>query len=219
MNTPLMMFIENIGIVAFAISGAVVGARKDMDIFGINLLALVTATGGGLIRDLILDNTPPVMFVNPIYTVIALVTANIAFLVMYLRRPVPKGITPVYESLLFWLDTLGLAAFTVDGAFTAIRSAHGDNLFLVVFLGVITGIGGGILRDVFADRVPAVLIKHVYALACIAGAVITALIWRYSGNELMASLLGFISIVVVRFLAMHYKWNLPTAHLHDDSKP
>ncbi len=218
MNSPLMIFIENIGIIAFAISGAVVGARKDMDIFGINLLALVTATGGGLIRDLIIDNTPPAMFVNPVYTVIALVTANIAFIVMYLRKPIPKGITPVYEKLLFWLDTFGLAAFTVDGIFTGIHSAHSDNYFLLIFLGVVTGIGGGIVRDVFADKVPAVLIKHVYAIACIVGAILTVAIWHFTGNELFATLSGFISIVVLRFLAMHFEWNLPTAHLHDDHK-
>ena len=82
MNSGVMVLIENIGIIAFAISGAVVAAKKDMDIFGINLLALVTATGGGLIRDIIIDNIPPAMFVNPAYTIITLITANLAFIVM-----------------------------------------------------------------------------------------------------------------------------------------
>lgn len=213
MNTPIMMLIEYVGIIAFAISGAVVAARKDMDIFGINLLALATATGGGLIRDLIINNTPPAMFVNPMYTIIALITANTAFLVMYLKKPMPKEISPLYDKLLFFLDTLGLAAFTVGGTFTGINSPYSDNMFLVSFLGVVTGIGGGIMRDVFADKVPYVLVKHVYAIASIAGSVVTVILWRYTANEITATLAGFFTIVILRLLAMHFEWNLPTVHL------
>lgn len=215
MNSTIMTIIENVGLIAFAISGAVVAARKDMDLFGINLMALVTATGGGLIRDIIIDRIPPVMFVNPSLTIITLITANIAFVVMYLKKPMPKGITPVYDKLLFWLDTLGLAAFTVDGAFAGIYSDYSDNLFLVAFLGVITGIGGGLIRDVFADKIPYVLVKHVYAIACIAGAAVTVLLWKFTGSELISSLCGFSTIVLLRFLAMHFEWNLPTVHLHE----
>ncbi len=215
MNSLIMVIIENVGLIAFAISGAVVAAKKDMDLFGINLMALVTATGGGLIRDIIIDRIPPVMFVNPSLTIITLITANIAFVVMYLKKPMPKGITPVYDKLLFWLDTLGLAAFTVDGAFAGIYSDYSDNLFLVAFLGVITGIGGGLIRDVLADKVPYVLVKHVYAIACIAGAAVTVLLWRFTGSELISSLFGFSTIVLLRFLAMHFEWNLPTVHMHE----
>ena len=215
MNSLIMTIIENIGLIAFAISGAVVAAKKDMDLFGINLMALVTATGGGLIRDIIIDRIPPVMFVNPSLTIITLITANIAFVIMYLKKPMPKGITPVYDKLLFWLDTLGLAAFTVDGAFAGIYSDYSDNLFLVAFLGVITGIGGGLIRDVLADKVPYVLVKHVYAIACIAGAAVTVLLWKFTGSELISSICGFTTIVLMRFLAMHFEWNLPTVHLHE----
>jgi uncharacterized membrane protein YeiH len=215
MNSLIMVIIENVGLIAFAISGAVVAAKKDMDLFGINLMALVTATGGGLIRDIIIDRIPPVMFVNPSLTIITLITANIAFVVMYLKKPMPKGITPVYDKLLFWLDTLGLAAFTVDGAFAGIYSDYSDNLFLVAFLGVITGIGGGLIRDVLADKVPYVLVKHVYAIACIAGAAVTVLLWRFTGSELISSICGFSTIVLLRFLAMHFEWNLPTVHMHE----
>ena len=178
-------------------------------------MALVTATGGGLIRDIIIDRIPPVMFVNPSLTIITLITANIAFVVMYLKKPMPKGITPVYDKLLFWLDTLGLAAFTVDGAFAGIYSDYSDNLFLVAFLGVITGIGGGLIRDVLADKVPYVLVKHVYAIACIAGAAVTVVLWKFTGSELISSLFGFSTIVLLRFLAMHFEWNLPTVHMHE----
>ena len=215
MNSLIMVIIENVGLIAFAISGAVVAAKKDMDLFGINLMALVTATGGGLLRDVIIDRIPPIMFVSPSLTIITLITANIAFVVMYLKKPMPKGITPVYDKLLFWLDTLGLAAFTVDGAFAGIYSDYSDNLFLVAFLGVITGIGGGLIRDVLADKVPYVLVKHVYAIACIAGSVVTVFLWKYTGSELISSMAGFFTIVILRYLAMHFEWNLPTVHLHE----
>ena len=210
MNSAIMVLIENIGIIAFAISGAVVAAKKDMDIFGINLLALVTATGGGLIRDIIIDKIPPAMFVNPAYTIITLITANLAFIIMRYQKPMPKAVTPFYDTLIFWLDTLGLAAFTVDGSFTGITSPYGDNLFLVAFLGIVTGIGGGMIRDVLADDIPAVLTKHVYAIACIAGSIVLVLLWKYTASELISSLAGFFTIVIIRFLAMHFKWNLPT---------
>ena len=215
MNSLIMVIIENVGLIAFAISGAVVAAKKDMDLFGINLMALVTATGGGLLRDVIIDRIPPVMFVNPSLTIITLITANIAFIVMYLKKPIPKGITPVYDKLLFWLDTLGLAAFTVDGAFAGVYSEYSDNLFLVAFLGVITGIGGGLIRDVLADKVPYVLVKHVYAIACIAGAAVTVLLWKHTQSELISSVCGFFTIVILRFLAMHFEWNLPTVHMNE----
>lgn len=216
MNSMLMVIIENVGLIAFALSGAVVAAKKDMDLFGINLLALVTATGGGLIRDIIIDVIPPAMFVNPSYTIITLITANIAFVVMYMKKPLPKGMSPFYDQLLFWLDTLGLAAFTVDGVFTGIQSQYSDNMFLVAFLGVVTGIGGGIIRDLLADKVPYVLVKHVYAIACIAGSIVTVLLWHFTESELISSLSGFFTIVILRFLAMAFKWNLPTVHLSDD---
>ena len=148
-----------------------------------------------------------------IYTIITLITANLAFLAMYIKRPIPKGITPIYDKLLFWLDTLGLAAFTVDGTFTGIHSGFGSNLFLVAFLGIVTGIGGGLIRDILANVVPAVLIKHVYAIACIAGAIVTVLLWKYTANEVISTIAGFLTIVILRFFAMHFKWNLPTVHL------
>lgn len=216
--TSFMMFIEYIGIVAFAISGVVVAAKKDMDIFGCNLLALATVTGGGLIRDMIIDRIPPVMFVNPMYTIMTVITANIAFLALYFQKPMPKGITPLYEKALFWLDTLGLAAFTVDGAFVGLYSQYADNLFLCATLGVLTGIGGGIIRDVFANKIPDVLVKHVYAIACIAGAAVVVFLWKYTGNETICSIFGFAIIVIIRWLAMHFEWDLPTAHLHDKNK-
>ena len=78
-----------------------------------------------------------------------------------------------------------------------------------------TGIGGGIIRDVFADKIPYVLVKHVYAIACIAGSIVTVFLWKYTGNDVLSTIAGFLTIVILRFLAMHFEWNLPTVHLQD----
>lgn len=121
---------DMIGTIAFALSGAAVAARKGMDIFGINILALVTATGGGVIRDVIVGMNPPLSFQNPIYLVASLVTANIAFIIMSLRKGKTEDhFVVVPERALFWFDTVGLAAFTVDGAIVGYNSQEIAHLF------------------------------------------------------------------------------------------
>ena len=126
-------FMDLLGTIAFAISGALVGVKRDMDIFGINILAVITACGGGMTRDVVIGKEPPVMFVNPIYVLIAVITANIVFLYLYTNRRLP-GSKKTLNALFFWCDTLGLAAFTVDGVFAGINIGM-DRLFLCTFLG------------------------------------------------------------------------------------
>ena len=106
-----LLFVEIVGTIAFAISGAMLGLEKKMDIFGVNILAITTATGGGVIRDLIIGQVPPVMFQNPSYVFIAVITANITFCVVYFGRKQAKTdrhVKAFYELSLFWCDTLGL---------------------------------------------------------------------------------------------------------------
>lgn len=198
-----------IGTVAFAISGAVVAIRKRMDIFGVCILALATATGGGAIRDLLIGKTPPMMFRNPIYVLISVVTACIVFLFMYFQKKEQgKRMAAFYEKVLFLCDSLGLAAFTVDGVHAGMLFAGYKNLFLVVFLGVITGVGGGILRDVFAQELPMIFVKQVYACASILGGIATGVLWSLIGqnNAMMA---GFVVTLLVRVFAAHFRWDLP----------
>ena len=142
-------FMDLLGTIAFAISGALVGVKRDMDIFGVNILAVITACGGGMTRDIVIGKEPPVMFVNPIYVLIAVITANIVFLYLYTNRRLP-GSKKALNALLFWCDTLGLAAFTVDGVFAGINIGM-NRLFLCTFLGTVTGVGGGAIRDIFAN--------------------------------------------------------------------
>ena len=218
MTLLIIEYLGLIGTVAFAISGAILAVRKKMDAFGVNILAVIASTGGGILRDLIIGRTPPVMFSNPIYVVIAVITANVVFLYLYITRKRDKQKGKVhrtdtaaylYEKCYFWFDTLGLAAFSVDGARTGFHYPM-DSLFLVVFLGTVTGVGGGILRDICADKMPDVFVRHIYALASLLGALTTGVLLMYVGtDEPAAAVCGAAVVILIRVLASHYKWNFP----------
>ena len=165
----LIFAFEIIGTVAFSVSGAMTGLKKNMDIFGVMILGVVTAIGGGVTRDLILGITPPGTFGHPVYAIVATVTAIITFLPA-IRRLLTSN-QHVHDFVLLILDSLGLGVFTVVGIQTAYSVSTGRGAFLVVFVGVITGVGGGVLRDVLAGEKPYIFVKHIYACASIVGAV------------------------------------------------
>lgn len=209
MTWTLLGIFDLIGTIAFAISGAFVGIRKNMDIFGVNVLAITTACGGGLMRDLIIGHIPPRMFVNPFFVAVAAIVANIVFLLMYLHSQMPREVAPVYDRMLFWFDTLGLAAFTVDGVIAGVDAEFYDNTFLICFLGFITAVGGGALRDVMANQMPDIFHKHIYAVAAIAGSVLMAILFHTTDSQRVAMIGGFLLVLILRNLAAHFHWNLP----------
>lgn len=208
MITILIIF-DFIGTIAFATAGALVAIRKEMDIFGVNVMAVCTATGGGVIRDLLIGITPPHAFRNPKYVLVACITANIVFFFLSRHPKVTKAVRAIYDSIYFSFDTLGLAAFTIDGVMAGVNAGHESNIFLLVFLGMITGVGGGVLRDVLAIRTPDIFRKHIYALSSILGALIVALAVRLPGYETSGMVAGFFAIIIIRCLAARFKWNLP----------
>ena len=207
MELPILI-LEIVGTVAFAVSGAMIGVRKNMDIFGIAVLGLVTAAGGGVIRDLVLGIHPPVLFREPIYAVVAVATSLVLFL------PPIRGFFDrnrrVYDVVLFVMDTVGLAVFTVAGIRTAYSVSSTYGTFLLVFVGVITGVGGGVLRDVLAGERPYIFVKHVYACASILGALVCAVLWDFIGQG-MAMAAGAAVVIVIRVLAAWFHWSLPHA--------
>ena len=215
MPWSLLFLLDLVGTIAFAISGAFVGIRKGMDIFGVNVLAVTTACGGGLMRDLIIGSIPPQMFRNSFFVGVAIVVANVVFLLMYLHRHMPRKLAPLYDRMLFWFDSLGLAAFTVDGVMAGIAMGHGDNEFLVCFLGFMTAVGGGALRDVLASQMPDIFRKHIYAVAAIAGAVLMVLLLRLFESQRIAMMGGFLLVLVLRKLAAHFRWNLPKVKIEE----
>lgn len=205
-----IFIIEIIGTIAFASSGAMVGIKKQMDLLGVCVLGMTTAVGGGMIRDLILGVTPPVMFQNPTYALIAIAFSVLVFCGLYFFQNTltNKKVQGVYDKLMMIFDSLGLGLFTVVGVTTAINIGYETTGFLQIFVGVLTGVGGGVLRDIMAGNTPYIFVKHVYASASILGAVVCVLVERWFG-ELPAMLIGAAVVFVIRILAAHYKWNLP----------
>ena len=209
-----ILALEIIGTIAFAVSGAMTALKKKMDLFGVVILGLTTAIGGGVLRDLILGITPPKTFANPLYAVIAIVTAAIIFI-----PPVHRWLSlrqPLFEKVLIVMDALGLGIFTVVGIRTAFEVSHSFSGFLMIFVGVVTGVGGGVMRDVLASDTPYIFVKHIYASASIAGAVVAVLLWPLN-NGLWAMLAGTVIIVVIRLLSAHFKWNLPRVKEFENS--
>lgn len=210
-GVTVFFVIEIIGTIAFACSGAMVAIEKQLDLLGIVVLGVTTAVGGGMVRDLIIGINPPALFVDPVYVLTAFVAVMALFCIVRYQHITIRVLESVaYERVMNLLDAIGLGAFTVVGIDTAIGAGYGEYRFLIVFLGVITGVGGGILRDIMAGQTPAVLKKHVYACASIAGALCYVLLMDTCSED-TSMIASALLVVVIRVLARHYKWNLPRA--------
>ena len=202
-----IFILELIGTVAFASSGAMIAIEKKMDIFGVNVLGATTAVGGGIMRDIILGLTPPGAFSHPVYVLVAALTSTILFVIAYAKPTAfeSRVKTDYYDKLMFWCDTAGL--FTVVGIQAAVRAVGGENVFFFVFIGTLTGVGGGVLRDIMAGETPYILVKHIYACAAIAGGIV-CVVGRTAFGEAYGTILGLAATVLLRFLAAHFRWNL-----------
>jgi len=203
----IVYLIEIIGTIAFASSGAMIAIEKNMDIFGINVLALTTALGGGLIRDLILGITPPNMFRDSSYAIVAIVTACLMFIICKIKKEWIDIIFRKHEYWLVIMDAVGLGAFTVIGINTAWSKGYKD-AFLLIFVGVITGVGGGVLRDLMAQKMPFIFVRHIYACASLVGAIMFLILVNFIPMD-ASMIIAAVIIVIIRCLAAHYKWNLP----------
>lgn len=204
-----IFILELIGTVAFASSGAMIAIEKKMDIFGVNVLGATTAVGGGIMRDIILGLTPPGAFSHPVYVLVAALTSTILFVISYAKPTAfeSRVKTDYYDKLMFWCDTAGLGIFTVVGIQAAVRAVGGENVFFFVFIGTLTGVGGGVLRDIMAGETPYILVKHIYACAAIAGGIV-CVVGRTAFGEAYGTILGLAATVLLRFLAAHFRWNL-----------
>ncbi len=203
----LIYALEIIGAAAFAVSGAMAALEHDADIFGVIFLAVVTALGGGVIRDLLLGLTPPKMFVSYVYLAVAAVAALVVFADAYIRREKYRKHRDKLDSINNMFDAVGLAVFTVSGMNTAMQQS--DNVLLILVLGMSTGVGGGMLRDMMINKMPKVLRKRVYAVASLLGGGVYYGLFALGVHETIAAVSGMALIIVLRVLATVYKWNLP----------
>ncbi len=201
--------LEIIGTVAFASSGAMTAIEKKMDIFGVNILGATTAVGGGIMRDIILGVTPPAAFSQPVYILFSILTSTLLFAIVYTNPEIlhSRIKSRYYDKIMLWCDTAGLGIFTVVGIQTASRILPQDNPFFFVFIGVLTGVGGGVLRDIMAGETPYILVREIYASAAIAGG-ITCVVCGSTMGEATATVLGLTVTVVIRSLAAYFHWNL-----------
>ena len=203
----LSFLTEIVGTVAFSISGAVLAIERNLDLFGVVFLGAVTAIGGGIIRDILLGQIPPQAFLNYIYLLFAVLTALVVFVISYIKQRRGKPMQFINDTVLNIFDAAGLGIFSAIGVQNTINAGFGDNAFFCVFLGLTTGVGGGMLRDVLSRSTPAVLRKHIYALASLAGAL--CYYWLRIYTPAFSIPLSTALVVVLRVLASHYRWTLP----------
>lgn len=195
-----MFIFEVIGTIAFAVAGALIGIKKRLDIFGVLILAITTAVGGGIFRDIIVGNMPPMVFKNPSFLFLSMISA---LLVCFCYKYITKFTTAINV-----FDAIGLGAFAATGSDMALHY-DGNTLLLVITLAVITGVGGGAIRDVMIREIPFVFCKEIYAVAVIIG----ALTFYWTNLSLPTPFplyICFFVTIAVRLVSMKYELNLPT---------
>lgn len=214
--SKLIYFVfEIIGTVAFAVSGAMVAIKKKVDIFGVLVLSAVTALGGGIVRDVIIGSFPPRMFLDYRYVLTALIVALIVFTAAYIFRKAYQESETVVDNINNIFDAIGLGIFTVTGAKVAIESGFTKNGILVVCLAVLTGVGGGLIRDVMLGEIPFILTKRIYAIASILGGTAYHLMVTNGVHFRVATVISVALVFIIRILATVLKLDLPRVKLDE----
>ena len=207
----LFFWLEILGTVAFAISGAMVAIEKRTDLFGVLVLGILTATGGGMLRDVLLGNLPPRIFSNGLFVGIAATSSLLLFFVARRYQTLYVQKRKAVDQINNFFDALGRGSFTVTGIQIGIASGFGDSHFFLIFLGVLTGVGGGIIRDLMVTEIPFVLRERIYAVAALSGGFVYVCLTGIIQNDLLPSLLSIATTVTLRFLATFFRWHLPRA--------
>ena len=212
MTHIVMVILEIIGTIAFAVTGAFLSVKRHLDIFGVVFIGCITAVGGGITRDIIIGKFPPAIFSNTKILLIAAITSVIIFLISYLHADKFEQIREKTEKINNIFDALGLSAFAVTGTEAVCHSEYGGYFVLAVLMGMLTGVGGGIFRDILVTETPYVLKKHVYALAALIGSTVYYALRGLVGIT-VASIIAMVLIFSIRMLATKYHWKLPKVKL------
>jgi len=197
----LLYAFDLLGTAAFAASGAWAGIRRQMDLLGVLVLGVVTAIGGGTLRDILLGDTPPFCLQNDTYLYLSIVVAVVVFI---FHRHFEHIAHP-----LLYLDAIGLGTFVVIGTQKAIY--FGSSFIVAVTMGVMTATAGGVIRDMLSNRVPLILRREIYASPCIAGSALLYAGHMLGLNYAISAIAAVALVVVVRILAIRHNWALPRA--------
>ncbi len=197
----LLLVLDLGGTFVFAISGAVAAVKHRLDIFGVLVLAFAAGNAGGITRDLLIGAVPPAVIVDWKYLGVSV----LAGLITFFWYP----ITDRFRNDVLWFDALGLAFFAVAGAEKAL--VYGLGPVMAALLGMLTGIGGGMLRDILVREIPVVLRADLYALAALAGATVVVVGHVLHAPPVATTAAGGVLCFALRFMAIHYGWHLPTA--------
>jgi len=202
-TATLLLTLDLSGTFVFALSGAASGVKHKLDAFGIGVLAFVAGNAGGVVRDLLIGAVPPAAISDWRYVAVSLVAGGVTFL----WYPNLKRLQP----LVLLLDAAGLGLFAVAGAQKAV--AFGVNPFVSALLGMLTGIGGGVLRDLLINEIPVVMRADLYALAALAGSVVVVAGHLSRWPPTACTIAGAFLCFAIRLVAIRRGWSLPPARL------
>lgn len=204
------LVLETIGVISFAVAGSIAAIDKEIDLFGVLLLSLVTSFGGGIMRDVLIGNYPA-FFTSYFHILCGAVTALAVFLTAAVLKNKYAESEKVVDTVNNYFDAVGLGIFSVMGARICIVSGYSSAL-VTISLGMITGVGGGMIRDVCLREIPFVLKKHVYAVAAIAGASLYYILYSFSSiPEEISMLIGVAAVFLIRVVSTALRLNVPKA--------
>lgn len=208
--STILTVIEVIGVVSFSVSGALMAIDKENDFIGVIFLALITSFGGGILRDIMIGNHPPVIFENFLLIAVSVVTATaVYFLAMIFKKYYIENEETV-QKINNYFDALGLGVFVISGAKLCMVAGI-ENPVLIIVMGVISGTGGSMTRDIIMREVPHLLRKHIYLLAAMAGATSYYLLFRIGLPDVASIIISASIVVFIRICATVFKWNMPKA--------
>ena len=202
----MLYYFDLFGVAVFAVTGALMAGRKSMDLFGVTVIGLVTALGGGTLRDVILGHYP-VSWIADQTSILIAISAALGT-VLWVRMT-----QPIHEFGLLLADAFGLAVFTVSGAEVALQ--QNVPVSTAVIMGVMTGVAGGVIRDVLCNEIPLIFRQEIYASACILGALVLIGLLQLDFSTEVASIVAMSVVFCTRMAAVHWEWTLPRFHLLD----
>ena len=207
--TTVFAIIEFIGVISFAIAGAIEAINKETDLFGVVFLAIITTFGGGMIRDVML-NQIPVFFTSYSLVLVCAVTAILVFIVAAVFKNNFVKNEKLIGKINNIFDAMGIGVFTVSGAKISMDLGK-ENFLLVIVMGMITCVGGSMIRSFCLREIPFILKKQVYALAAMAGGACYWIMVRLNANEVATMVVPALLVFTIRMLATVFKWNFPKA--------